>query len=229
MVSQKERSHDQAGQGTEVVPEGLPKDNIPESEGKTGFALMDSDEWKNKPEDLDPSQQPGDDLPEEAQIFLQPPIYRALNGSGRIILQMERAKEVKDKKSGLIIPGSNDILKPEKEKGPIPFDAMFFVVDYDRDINTNYRADKLKKLGLHDIKNSKDQEVIKKMDANGELDVIRIGDRVFFNHINWMPVRLQVGFQVNFIAHYYDILGVIKSFPRERFEVSKYTFKPTKN
>jgi hypothetical protein len=88
----------------------------------------------------------------------------------------------------------------------------------DPDININYRVEKLKRLGLHDIRNHKDQGMIHKMEENGELDVVRIGDRVFFNHINWMPVRLQVGFQVNFIAHYYDILGVIKSFPRDRLE-----------
>jgi len=96
---------------------------------------------------------------------------------------------------------------------------MWFVVKYNPDININYRVEKLKRLGLHDIRNHKDQGMIHKMEENGELDVVRIGDRVFFNHINFIPVKIRIGFQENYIAHHYDILGVLKSFPRNRLEV----------
>ena len=123
------------------------------------------------------------------------------------------------KKSGLIIAGNSDIGKSAREIGPIPSDAMWFVVKYDPDINLHYRAAKLKELSLHDVRNHKDQGRIHELEANGELDVIRIGDRVFFNHINFIPVKIVVGFQENYIAHHYDILGVLKSFPRNRLEV----------
>ncbi len=132
---------------------------------------------------------------------------------------MERSGDIKDKKSGLIIAGNTDIGKSKREIGPIPSDAMWFVVKCDPDINLHYRAAKLKELGLHDIRNHKDQGRIHELEANGELDVIRVGDRVFFNHINFIPVKIVVGFQENYIAHHYDILGVIKSFPRNRLEV----------
>ncbi len=223
--------------GPEISPQSevmdLPKEVISEHE-KTGYALLDSEEYRRKPDTPDLTVQPADDLGENVQINLRPPIYSALNGSGRIVLQMERAGAIKDTKSGLFMPGGNiaDIGKSVREIGPIPSDAMFFVVDYDRTININFRTQLLKTLGLHDVshlhikdKNKQNKaeiendQLVRKMDQNGELDIIRIGDRVFFNHINFIPVKIVVGFQENYIAHHYDILGVLKSFPRNRLEV----------
>ncbi|MCX6249979.1 MAG: hypothetical protein NTX61_04425 [Bacteroidetes bacterium] len=96
---------------------------------------------------------------------------------------------------------------------------MWHAVDYDPDININYRHEKLKTLGLTDQKNPKHKEEIARMEHSGELDVLRTGDRLFFNHVNFVPVRIKVGLQSNYIAHYYDILGVQKSFPGNRLEI----------
>ncbi len=206
--------------GLETCPQPevteLPKENIRE---ERTYALLESEDFNSKKDEPDLTEQPGVDLGDDVAIQLKPPIYEALNGSGRIILQMERTGDIKDKKSGLIITGNTDIGKTKREIGPIPSDAMWFVVKYDPDINIHYRTAKLKELGLHDIRNHKDQRMINKMEENGELDVVRIGDRVFFNHINFIPVKIRIGFQENYIAHHYDILGVLKSFPRNRLEL----------
>jgi hypothetical protein len=68
----------------------LPKENIPE---ERTYALLE----------------------DEVHLQLIQPIYDALNGSGRIILQMERSGDIKDKKSGLIIAGNSDTGKSARE------------------------------------------------------------------------------------------------------------------
>jgi len=162
---------------------------------------------------------------QEKKIMMMPPPWRILNGSGKICLQMERRGD-KMTESGLILPGQRELLVAEKFKSPIPSDAMFFIVDYDPDINYNYRKEKLKALGLQEG-NKKHDIYIHKMDQSGDLDVLRKGDQVHFNTENFMPVKIKTDWDTYYVVHFLDILGITKTYPRTRLEEPQITTHET--
>lgn len=158
--------------------------------------------------------------PEGKKIMLMNPPWRILNGSGKICLQMERRGD-KKLDSGLYLAG-NTIDIQQKYKSPIPEDAMFFIVDYDPDINYHYRKEKLKALGLQE-ENNKHKPWIAKLDEVGELDVLRKGDEAFLNIETWMPVKMKTELDVYYVVHFLDVLGINKTFPRTRLEAPQQT------
>ena len=177
------------------------------------------------PSEIPPN--PDNVLPEGKKIMMMPPPWRILNGSGKICLQMVRRGE-KMTESGLFLPAEREIIATEKYKSPIPSDAMFFVVDYDQDINYNYRKEKLRVLELNEKEPHKlikmadkkvpTEGVIYALDKSGDLDVLHKGDEVHFNTENFMPVKIRTEWDTYYVIHFLDILGITKTFPRERLE-----------
>lgn len=148
-------------------------------------------------------------------IFLEEPPFKVLNGSQRLMLWKEREGIIKDKKSSLLI-AKNPIDRNARETSPIESDAMWFVVDYDRDLNILYKKDKLKMLGIYDEHNAKYQKRIQELANNGDLDIVKLGDRVFMNNENFIPVKVKFGFNVYYVVHYMDILSIYKQFDGKR-------------
>ena len=141
---------------------------------------------------------------------LFPPDCSILNGTGFVIVQMHR-------KDHFVSPGGIEVVPgfeaEQRYRSPIPSDAIFFVVEFDRDMNLHYRKEKLKLLGLNE-KDAKHKPIIKKLEKSGDLDILELVDEVIINHENFIPVRMKLDPRWDYFrVHTMDILAV-KKHPR---------------
>lgn len=155
-------------------------------------------------------------VPLQSGYPLMPPSASILNGSGFVTLQMFR-KGTYMTKNGLFVPGSGYLDMAERYKSPIPNDAVWFVVDYDLDINLKYRKEKLKLYG-YDEKNKNHIPSIKRLDEIGDLDILRIGDEIIMNGENFIPVKMKLELDTYYRVHTMDIMAIKKHYPRMAFE-----------
>ena len=116
-------------------------------------------------------------------------------------------------------------ISPKLKNPEIPKDAISHVVGYDPDINLKYRVEKLKYLHLGE--GAKGHEArIRQLDDAGQLDVVRLGDQVFFQNLNFIPVKLEHSTFTYYLVHTMDILTIKKIFHRDYLENPNKYKKP---